>query len=149
MRFERRTADKTAVDFRHCHKFVDVFGVHAAAVLNAYFVVGAVSAIKVRHCVADNLDGCVRVVGGCGFAGADCPYGFVCDDDVFKFGFVNIFESLGGLTDNDFFGFARFALFQKFADADNGFQPLGKCRLNACVDGLIGLAEILTAFAVV
>ena len=116
--------------------------------MDANAVFSALGAIEFRHGSADDCDGFVCDFCGCGLTGADCPNGFVCDDDIVKFVFVDAVECTLGLTHKNFFNLAAFSLFESFAYANDGFKTCRKSCLCASIDGLIGFAEVLTTLGV-
>ena len=61
---------------------------------------------------------------------------------------IDAVETAADLGGQDFFGQSAFAFFEQFADADDRFQTGGDSGFEAAVDGGIGFAEVLAAFAV-
>ena len=57
-------------------------------------------------------------------------------------------KARGALAAQNIFGEAGFALFQNFADADDGSQAGFQRGLELQVDGVVGFAEILAALGV-
>src|SRR5260370_31701095 len=94
---------------------------------------------------ADDLVGLVGDFRGGGAAGADGPYGLVGEDDGRGVGGVDAFEGDGGLEFEDVGGEAGFALFEFFADADDGDERVGESGFELEVDGGVGLVEVLAA----
>ena len=141
------SADKSAVDLRHSHKFGSVLRIHAAAVLNTDGVC-ARSAVEFSYDFTDNLYRVVSVLSGSGFARSDRPYGFVSDNDVLELLFGDIFERADRLSRNHFGGLSAFSFFEKFAYAYDNFESCVKRGFGSEIDGFVGFSEILSSFAV-
>ena len=97
---------------------------------------------------ADDLVGFFGDLGGGGAAGADGPDGLVGEDDGSGDGGVDAFEGDGGLEFEDVGGEVGFALFEFFADADDGDERVGEGGFELEVDGGVGLVEVLAALGV-
>ncbi len=97
---------------------------------------------------ADDLVGVIGDLGGGGAAGADGPDGLVGEDDGGGHSGVDAFERDGGLEFEDVAGEAGLALFEFFADADDGDERVGEGGLELEVDGGVGLVEVLAALGV-
>ena len=80
--------------------------------------------------------------------GADGPYRLIGDDDFGELLFGQTGDPLPALADQGGLRVAALAIFQAFSHADDGSQVEFQRGLRALQDRLIGLAEILTAFAV-
>ena len=85
---------------------------------------------------------------GRGFAGANGPDRFVGDHHVRGLLGGNLVEGAQALAAQHVVGESGFALFEHFADADDGDESRFERGLEFEIDGVVGLAEILAAFGV-
>jgi hypothetical protein len=142
---EAGSADECAVDVGLRHETFDIVGLYAAAVedtgLGGSFraVLGGYQTAEVAVC-----GGCH--VGGCGLAGSDGPDGFVGDSDLSELRIGEGCDASIELRLEDGLRAAGFALFETFADTDDGFESVFECGEGAFADGFFRFAEILTAF---
>src|SRR6185369_12176158 len=80
-------------------------------------------------------------------AGSNGPHRFVGDHDFGELLLAQAGDSFLELTNQYGFGLATFPLFQAFAHTDDRRQSERQCGLCPLENGFIGLAEVLTAFA--
>jgi len=145
--FEGGAADESAVDVGLGDEFGGVGGFHAAAVEDA----GALRGGVVEDVGEDFAALCVSVlcVVGCGgFAGADGPDGFVGDDDSGGVGGGDAVEGGAELSFVDGVGFAGFALFDGFADAEDWAEAGVECGAEFVVEELVLFADDVASFGV-
>ena len=90
----------------------------------------------------------LSLVGGRGLAGADRPNGLIGDNELVAVGGGNVLKTDVHLALDDFIELSGFALFERFADADDSCKTGGDDGARTLIDGLVGLAEVLTALGV-
>src|ERR1035437_4432431 len=146
-RVEGRAADQDAVDFRLRHQDSGVVRFDADTIEDADGIRGILAEFA-AHLGADGAVCVGGDLGGRGLAGADGPDGFVGNHDLGELLFGEPGDALLELSGEHGFGVAALAIGQEFADADDGRESEFERRSGALEDGLIGLVEILAAFAV-
>ena len=144
---EAGSADEGSVDVLKAAEGSCVVGFDGAAVKDAdgFGELGVEGFCDLR---ADDFVGLVGDLGGGSAAGADGPYGLVGEDDGRGVGGVDAFEGDGGLEFEHVAGEPGFALFEFFADADDGDEGMMKSGFELEVDGGVSLGEVLAALGV-
>src|SRR5687768_6115 len=85
---------------------------------------------------------------GSGFSGTDRPDGLISDEDLGKLLRGQTRGCALAVIENDGLGLPAFAMFESFADADNGCQADVESCDGFLEHDLIALAEVLAALAV-
>src|SRR5437773_11789432 len=144
---EARAADERAIDVGLRHEGIDIIRLHAAAVEEA-------DALRRRRrgaaadLAADGIVDLLRLSGRGGAAGADRPHRLVGDDASGELLGADVGEGRVDLPGNDGAGRFRLALLERLADADDRDESPGQHGVDAAVDGLVRVAEVLPALGV-
>src|ERR1019366_5903186 len=140
-------AHQDAVDFGLRHQNLRVVRFDAAAIKDAH----GIRRLLTEFAAYLGADGAVRVGGDLRrrrLAGSNRPDGFVGNHDLGELLFGEPGDALLELAGEYRLGVAALAVGQQFADAHDGREAEFERRQGALEDRLIGLVEILAAFAV-